>query len=100
MDYDALEQDEDFMKILVAADGAYPDGLVLQAFHALQGNGDAPGDTLAEFVVREIADTYDAEADWEDKVTEAQRVMENAAMELESVSAVLYDMLRTKSMQL
>ena len=36
------------------------------------------GDTLLEFVVIEIAETYDEEADWEANVAEAARVMRAA----------------------
>ena len=40
------------------------------------------GDTLAEFIVREIAETYDAEASDEAQLDEALRVMRRACTEV------------------
>ena len=47
------------------------------------------GDTLAEFIVREIADTYDAEATDEAQLDEALRVMRRACTEVTGVIEAL-----------
>jgi hypothetical protein len=44
------------------------------------------GDTLAMFVVAEIADTFDPDADDDDQLREAIRVMEAAARQLQVVA--------------
>lgn len=66
--------------LIKVADEAYPDGFVARA-HA----GEAVGDTLAVFVARELADTYDADKDDCEQLAEAQRAMSNAAHELQMV---------------
>ena len=47
------------------------------------------GDTLALFVVRELAETYDADANDEQQITEAVRVMEMAKGNLENIICAL-----------
>jgi hypothetical protein len=67
--------------IISIANMAYPDGLVEQAFQ----EGDHVGDGLAEFIVRELRDTYDPKASSLDQLEEAARVMESALKELTDV---------------
>jgi hypothetical protein len=70
--------------IISIANMAYPDGLVEQAFQ-----GDHVGDGLAEFIVRELRDTYDPKASSLDQLEEAARVMESALKELTDVKEAL-----------
>lgn len=67
-------------EILAIADAVYPDGLVAAAADDMD-----VGDTLAEFIVRELQDTYDAEGSDEQQLAEAVRVMTTAREELEAV---------------
>ena len=73
-------------EIIAIASRAYPDSAVAAYFEDLDG---AHGDTLAEFIVRELQDVYDDEASDEDQLSEAARVMRRARDELESVGAAL-----------
>ena len=73
-------------KIIEIADQAYADdGLVLEAFE----NDGVVGDTLAEFVAREIKETYDPTASREGQLDEAYRVMSVAHEQLENVLTAL-----------
>jgi hypothetical protein len=47
------------------------------------------GDTLAKFVVIEISETFDAEADRDQQIAEAIRVMEAARDDIDNVLRVL-----------
>lgn len=73
-----------FDEILAIADAAYPDGLV-----GAVSEGMEVGDTLAEFIFRELQDTYDPEASDEQQLAEAVRVMTTARQELEAVETTL-----------
>ena len=69
---------------------AYPDGLTRACWNkARQRACGGAGDTLAEFIVREIADVYDASASDEDQLGEALRVVRRACAELAGVAAAL-----------
>ena len=62
---------------------AYPDELTRKCWNReMQRPCGGAGDTLAEFIVREIADTYDAEASDEAQLDEALRVMRRACTEV------------------
>jgi len=67
-------------EIIEIADEGYPDGLVLASFQGMR-----VGDTLAEFVAREIKETYDAKASDKKQLAEAVRVIKTAREELQSV---------------
>lgn len=69
-----------FEEILAVADAAYPDGLVAAVAEDME-----VGDTLAEFIFRELQDTYDTDASDEQQLAEAVRVMTSAREELEAV---------------
>ena len=58
-------------------------------FNTNKAEEDSAGDTLALFVVRELVDTYDADASDEDQLREAIRVMESAARQLQVVASGL-----------
>jgi len=73
-------------EIIAIADQAYPDGLVQMHFEDPKGEH---GDTLAEFIVRELQDVYDAEASSQDQLAEAVQAMRRARDELEGVLAAL-----------
>lgn len=66
--------------IKVASD-SYPDGAVLDAHE----RGDAAGDTLALFIAREIAETFDDGETTAEQVARAIEVMEKAHGEIGAV---------------
>lgn len=69
---------------------AYPDELTRECWNeARQRACGGAGDTLAEFIVREIADTYDAEATDEAQLDEALRVMRRACTDVTGVIEAL-----------
>jgi hypothetical protein len=68
--------------IINIANKAYPDGLVKQAFE----EDTHVGDGLAEFIARELRDTYDETASSLDQLKEATRVMHSAQWELVDVA--------------
>jgi len=49
------------------------------------------GDTLAEFIVRELKDVWDDDASFEANLAEALRVMRRASSELACIVAVMED---------
>ena len=49
------------------------------------------GDTLAYFIAREIADTFDENADDRQKLENAGRAISNASGQLSSLARVLWD---------
>ena len=79
--------------IINIADKVYPDGLVKQAFEEYSDNirPRSVGDGLAEFIARELADTYDPKATSLDQIGEACRVMSRAHTEIGDVSMALSD---------
>lgn len=86
MDYQKLNENENWKKIFEAASKAYPDrylDTVMEDF--LKGNEHSTGDTLAEFIVCELAETFDPAASFEDQIWEAQRVMVNAERDVAGV---------------
>jgi hypothetical protein len=83
-------------KIIKITDAAYPDGLIQQAFDANKDRGAedeliSVGDGLAEFIAREITETYDPRASSLEQIKEARRVMDNARTELGNVCQALSD---------
>jgi hypothetical protein len=50
------------------------------------------GDTLAEFIILELAETYDPKARREDQLEEAERLMNSALAQLSRVSQALSDL--------
>ena len=84
--YERLNDDENWKKIFQAANEAYPDGFLSTVWEDfLTGNETSVGDTLAEFIVRELADTFDPDSSFKDQCEEAARVMVNAKNEVLAV---------------
>lgn len=77
-------------ELLEIVDAAYPDGMIRLCWDAnrQQVRGDQ-GDTLAEFVVREIVDTFDADALEENQLDVALSEMRWACTELDAVIRAL-----------
>ena len=73
-------------EIIAIASKAYPDSGVQAYFEDLESKH---GDTLAEFIVRELRDVYDADAGSQDQLSEAARAMRRARDELDNVFAAL-----------
>lgn len=72
--------------IIQIADRVYPDGLVGQAAKRKK-----VGDGLAEFIYRELKETFDPKASALDQVNEAKRVMETAVRETSAVAQAFSD---------
>jgi hypothetical protein len=66
------------------ANKAYPDNLVSQNFNAttMHATTNTHGDGLANFIVRELCDTFEPSNSAEEQLKEACRVMSIAAREL------------------
>jgi hypothetical protein len=74
------------VELLKIANEAYEDGYLAEYFDPDTGAARAgSGDTLAEFIVREIRDTFDPNASRMVQLEEARRVLMNAIDDLESV---------------
>ena len=72
--------------LLNIANEAYEDGYLAEYFAPDTGASRAgSGDTLAEFIVREIRDTFDPNAIRSEQLEEARRVLMNAIDDLENV---------------
>jgi hypothetical protein len=88
--YEAIANNTTFMLILETADKAYPDNYIMQVWDLLrEGEESGFGDGLAEFIVRELAETFDEDAEYVDQLHEAARVMEMAGRELRAVESSL-----------
>jgi hypothetical protein len=67
---------------------AYPDARLLAYWDGRRAvSNPVDGDTLAEFIVRELCDTFDAKAGTGEQVAEAVRVLRRAVGNLEGVIA-------------
>lgn len=74
------------VELLNIANEAYEDGYLAEYFDPDTGAFRAGlGDTLAEFIVREIRDTFDPNATRSQQLEEARRVLMNAIDDLENV---------------
>ncbi len=68
----------------------YPDGYLAEYYDARTGEPKSgSGDTLAEFIVKELKDTFDGEADEVTQVIVAVQALECAMAELEDTIAAL-----------
>ena len=79
-------------QLIATAASAYPEAYVLNYWNIQASEPkDNPigGDTLAQFVAHELADTYDEEASDAEKIETAARKMRQAAGELEAVADAL-----------
>jgi hypothetical protein len=79
------------LEILNIASSGYPDDFLKEYYSQETGkiNEQGSGDTLAEFIVREIVETYDPDADKDAQVTEVCRVLRNGISDLEKVIAAV-----------
>jgi len=85
--------------IIAIASHGYPDGLIALNFNPKTGHATTSlhGDGLANFIVRELCETFDAEAPRRDQINEAVRVISTAARELESVLCAFHMTQNTKA---
>ena len=68
------------------AAAAYPDARLLAYWDGQRAvSNPAGGDTLAEFIVRELCDTFDAKAGTQSQVAEAVRVLRKALADVQAV---------------
>jgi hypothetical protein len=74
-------------ELIQIANEAYPDSKIEENFNPKTGRAtrDTHGDGLANFIVRELCDTFTPIAPLQNQLTEAARVMSMASRELESV---------------
>ncbi|HET9101156.1 MAG TPA: hypothetical protein VFN62_12245, partial [Acidobacteriaceae bacterium] len=72
--------------LLNLANEAYADGYLVEYFDPETGERrQGTGDTLAQFIVAELRDTFDAEASRSAQIHEARLVLSNAVDDLERV---------------
>ncbi len=78
--------------ILDLANAGYPDGF-LATMYDDEGkeatDADKQGDTLALFIVRELIETYDADAGDAEQLATARQTLERAAADLQGVIETL-----------
>lgn len=73
-------------ELIARANEAYPDGMIQEAYDGIKEDSlGGCGDTLALFIVRELADTFDEDADDQAQLDEAKRCLRTAVSELEGV---------------
>lgn len=72
--------------LLNIANEAYPDGYLAEYFDSETGERrEGSGDTLAQFIVAELRDTFNAEASRDEQIREARLALSNAIDDLEGV---------------
>jgi len=75
-------------ELIHRAAAVYPDAQLLAYWDGERVvHNPAGDDTLAEFIVRELCATFDAQADTPEQIAEALRVLRKAVGDLESVIA-------------
>ena len=82
------------LELLERANRFYPDGY-LSEYYDKKGNykkGKNLGDTLAQFIVAELSETYDGTASDCEQLAEAKRVMHMAIRDISAVLAGLDDL--------
>lgn len=73
-------------ELVEVANNGYPDNYLERYFDQKTGKAKSgPGDGLAEFILRELVETFDATADKDDQIEEAIRLMENAIRDIRGV---------------
>ena len=74
------------VELLNLANEAYADGYLAEYFDPETGERRlGSGDTLAQFIVAEIRDKFDAEASRDDQIREARLALSHAVDDLEGV---------------
>lgn len=79
-------------QLICKAAAVYPDGFVLKYWDMKKEcpkENHEGGDTLAQFIARELADTYDSEADDKMQAETAVRAMQAAASDITTVMDAL-----------
>lgn len=82
----------DSNQIIAVAASAYPDAYVLEYWDTERSkprSNPEGGDTLAEFIARELFDTFDPDACDDDQIMTAVSRMESAVADLHSVVSTL-----------
>lgn len=82
-------------QLICRAASTYPDAYVLQYFDLEKGEPKANpdgGDTLAQFIALEIAETFDPEADDGTQIATAIKAIQTAADDLGTVAHALSDL--------
>ena len=81
-------------EIITVASSAYSDNYIADMYwdfdKSQPKHNEEGGDSLAEFIAIEIADTYDESASDDDQLGEAIRVVETASRQLSDVAEALY----------
>src|SRR5579872_2746760 len=85
------DQSLTLVQVLNVASSGYKDDFLKKYYHEETGqaNEAGSGDTLAEFIVLEIRDTFDANLPKTEQLTEACRVLRRAISNVESVIEAL-----------
>ena len=74
------------VELLNLANQGYADGYLAEYFNPETGERrQGSGDTLAQFIVAEIRDKFDAEASRDDQIREARLALSHAVDDLEGV---------------
>lgn len=79
-------------QLVSRAASVYPDGFIMEYWDTREQcakHNPIGGDTLAQFIAQELADTYDREASDADQVATAVRVMQSATDDLQAVTDAL-----------
>ncbi len=82
-------------QLVLRAATVYPDGQVLDCWDSSKQRprrSSKGGDTLALFIARELADTYDSEADDGTQIATAAKAMQTATDDLQAVAQSLSDL--------
>jgi len=87
-------------ELIKRASAAYSDGLIATACWDFKREhprrNPKGGDTLAQFIANEIADTYDPDASEEEQINTVSRVLFTASADLEAVITALSDSLAVR----
>ncbi len=82
------------LELLEAANKGYPDGDLARHYDGTTGKHKMPepgwGDTLANFIVWELGETFDPESSFTDQIHEATTMLQRAKADLDGVLDALY----------
>lgn len=79
------------VELLNMANQGYPDGFLSGYYNGKTGSKKrGSGDTLAQFIVIELRETFDEEAPREEQIEEAHRVLNNGIRDLEGVIRAIH----------
>ena len=80
------------VELLNAANRGYPDGFLAEYYDIKTGKvKDGSGDTLAQFLVRELAETFDESQSSDFQINTALGIIDCAIRDLELVAAALQE---------